>query len=335
MTEIQFLPAPGDDVLPILWLIIPCYNEEDALPATIRIMAELLDELCEKGKISRDSRILFVDDGSSDHSWPIIQQSAEKITSVCGIKLSRNFGHQNALLCGLLQAQADITITIDADLQDDIRIIPDMVDAWHDGADIVLGVRENREVDSIVKRGSAHLYYHILNWCGVRTVFDHADYRLLSGKAVSALEQYGEVNLFLRGLITQLGFRTAIIPYRRQKRTAGETKYSASKMLSLAIDGITSFSVAPLRLITVIGILLSGVSLLISLWAIIVRLFTHAYVPGWASTVIPLYFLGGIQLLSLGIVGEYLGKMYIETKHRPRFIIDKTAGIPETPASRR
>jgi Glycosyltransferases involved in cell wall biogenesis len=253
----------------------------------------------------------------------LIERFADECSVVQGIKLSRNYGHQNALLAGLLVAQGDALVSVDADLQDDLGVIEQMLDAYHDGCDVVYGVRENREADSAFKRFTAESYYCLLAFMGVDVVFNHADYRLLSRRAVEALREYGEVNLFLRGIIPLLGFRSRSISYRRAERFAGESKYPMRKMLSLACQGITSFSTFPLRLITVLGLIIFVVSSLLGIWAIGIRLFSDLAVPGWASTVVPAYFLGGIQLLGIGIIGEYLAKIYMETKRRPRFHIEK------------
>lgn len=307
-----------------LSIIVPCYNEEAVLNETAVRLIELLAGLIGQGKVSNTSEIYFVDDGSHDRTWPTIEQLAGRDSTVRGIKLSRNRGHQLALLAGLLTVPGDAVISIDADLQDDLSAIEGMVDAHAAGAEIVYGVRKRRRTDSVLKRFTAERCYALLAGIGVEIVFNHADFRLLGRQAIDALSQFGEVNLFLRGLIPQLGFSTTTVYYDRAERFAGESKYPARRMLALAWDGITSFSAVPLRLITGLGFLISLGSLAVAVWAICVRLFTTAAVPGWASTVVPMYLLGGIQLLSIGIIGEYLAKTYMESKRRPRFFIEKT-----------
>jgi polyisoprenyl-phosphate glycosyltransferase len=307
-----------------LSIIVPCYNEEAVLNETATRLIALLSELIDQGKLSSSSEIYFIDDGSRDRTWPMIVALAQQQPSIRGVRLSRNHGHQMALLAGLLTVPGDAVISIDADLQDDLSAIEAMLDAHVAGAEIVYGVRKGRRADSLFKRVIAERYYALLAAIGVEIVFNHADFRLLGRRAIDALSQFGEVNVFLRGLIPQLGFATAIVYYERAERFAGQSKYPARKMLSLAWNGITSFSAVPLRLITGMGFLISLGSLAVAAWAVYVRLFTLAAVPGWASTVVPMYLLGGIQLLSLGIIGEYLAKIYMESKHRPRFIIERT-----------
>jgi polyisoprenyl-phosphate glycosyltransferase len=268
--------------------------------------------------------VYFIDDGSTDRTWALIEEMAARDNRVHGIKLSRNYGHQSALLAGLFHALGDAVISIDADLQDDLAAIKDMLAAYSTGAEIVYGIRRERSSDTIFKRGTAEGYYRLLQTMGVRLVFNHADYRLLSRRVIEALRGYKETNLFLRGLIPQLGFNSATVYYNRSERFAGESKYPFSKMLGLAIEGVTSFSEVPLKLITVLGLLISLFSFGLALWALGVRIFNPSAVPGWASIVIPLYFLGGIQLLCMGVIGQYLAKVYSETKARPRFIVEKT-----------
>lgn len=304
-----------------LALVIPCYNEEEVLPETTARLSRLLDDLHQRGKIDDGYRVYFVDDGSKDATWHVIREQAKAHAFVCGIKLSRNRGHQNALIAGLMTAQAEAVISVDADLQDDLSAIEQMLDAYRGGCDIVYGVRKARTTDSVFKRLTAEAYYRLLALMGVEIVFNHADYRLMSRRAIEALRQYGEANLFLRGIIPQLGFNTGTVYYDRAERFAGESKYPLSKMLALALQGITSFSVVPLRIITTMGLLISAISFGIGLWAVWIRLYTQHAIPGWASTVLPMYFLGGIQLLSLGVIGEYLGKIYMEAKGRPRYFI--------------
>jgi polyisoprenyl-phosphate glycosyltransferase len=307
-----------------LSVVVPCYNEEQVLLETASRLASLLSTLVDAEKITESSRIFFVDDGSKDRTWQLIENAASGNGRIGGIKLSRNRGHQIALLAGLLTVPGDVVISVDADLQDDLQAIEKMIDAHRDGARIVYGVRSRRTTDSWLKRSTAEWYYLLLSKCGVEVVFNHADYRLMDRCAIDALSAFGEANVFLRGLIPQLGYRTATVYYERNARFAGHSKYTLSKMLALAWDGITSFSAVPLRFITAVGSLISLGSLGVSIWAIFVRLFTTHAVPGWASTVIPMYFLGGIQLLSIGIIGEYVAKIYMESKQRPKFFVEKT-----------
>lgn len=307
-------------------IVVPCFNEEAVLPETIRRLTLLLDTLSANGIISADSAVVFVDDGSRDATWRLIESTAAQDRRIGGIKLSHNRGHQNALLAGVLHADGDAVITVDADLQDDLGAIEQMLAAYRNGAEIVFGVRRRRDTDTFFKRFSAESYYHLLRWIGIDIVFNHADYRLLGRASIEALRQYREVNMFLRGIVPQLGFRTATVLYDRAERFAGDTKYPLSKMLVLAFEGVTSFSSAPLRMITGIGILVSLITFCVGLWALYTRLFTDAGVPGWASTVVPIYFLGGLQLFCMGIMGEYVSKIYGEAKQRPRFIIERTVG---------
>jgi glycosyltransferase involved in cell wall biosynthesis len=316
MTE----PRPA----PAIAVVVPCYNEQAALPHTSARLIQLVDELVAAGLAASGSAIYFVDDGSRDRTWNVIAEIAARNPRCHGIKLSRNCGHQNALLSGLLTVPGDALISIDADLQDDVAAMKQMVAAYRAGAEIVYGVRSGRQSDSRFKRLTAEGYYRFAAAMGVRLVANHADYRLLSRRAVETLKEFKERNLFLRGLIPQLGFNSAIVYYERHERVAGESKYPLGRMLAFAFDGITSFSAVPLKLITLLGSLVAAGSFLIALWALWVRTFNPAAVPGWASTVVPLYFLGGIQLLSTGIIGQYLAKTYIETKARPRFTIDET-----------
>jgi len=293
------------------------------LPETNRRLLELLTHLQQSGSISADSTLYFVDDGSKDRTWEIIESLAAVDTRVHGIKLSRNRGHQNALLAGLFGAEGDAVVTVDADLQDDITVIEEMVHRFSEGCEIVYGVRKSRAVDTAFKRSSAGMYYKFLAWMGVDVVYNHADFRLMSRRAIDCLRQYSEVNLFLRGIIPLLGFPTATVYYDRGERFAGVSNYPLRRMLALAIDGITSFSVMPLRFIAALGLLVCLLSIAIIGWVLYMRLFTAATIPGWASSVLPIYFLGGIQLLSIGILGEYVAKIYLETKHRPRYFIEK------------
>jgi polyisoprenyl-phosphate glycosyltransferase len=305
-----------------LSLVVPCYNEEAALPLTAARLDELLSDLVHRGKIDQDSSVWLVDDGSRDGTWACIAGLAAGSPRFVGVKLSRNRGHQNALLAGLMAADGDAVISLDADLQDDLGVIEQMVDAYRDGCEIVYGVRDNREKDTWFKRWSAERYYALLRYLGVDIVPNHADYRLLGRRAIAALGDYEEVNLFLRGIIPQLGYKSRFVYYQRGERVAGESKYPLKKMLAFAADGVTSFSAVPLRLIAGLGAVVFLFSVLVSCWVLGVRLFTDSAVPGWASTLLPIYALGGVQLLSIGVVGEYVAKIYLETKRRPRFFIE-------------
>lgn len=305
-----------------LSMVVPCYNEEATLPQTAEKLSGLLQGLVRQQLCCNRSGIYFVDDGSSDHTWKQIETLAASSTRFHGIKLAGNRGHQNAILAGLLCAPGDALVSIDADLQDDISAVERMVQAHLSGAEIVYGVRDRRASDPLFKRLSALSYYKLLKLLGVDIVFNHADFRLMGRRAVEALGRYDEVNLFIRGIIPQLGFPTAIVRYERTSRVAGKSKYTLRKMLALALTGVTSFSVVPLRIIMGLGLGISLVSFVIGFWAISVRLSGTA-LPGWASTVLPMYFLGGIQLLSLGVIGEYLARVYLETKRRPRYIIER------------
>jgi len=310
-------------VLPVqLSIVVPCYNEESVFPETAKRLRALLGQLVESNKIAGSSRIYFIDDGSADMTWSLIESMAKQEPIVKGIKLSRNCGHQIALLAGLLTVPGDAVISIDADLQDDLGAVEPMIDAFIGGHEIVYGVRKRRDTDSFVKRVTATGYYRLLERLGVEIVFNHADYRLMGRKALAALATYDEVNVFLRGLIPQLGFSTSTVYYDRLERFAGESKYPFRKMLALAWNGVTSFSAAPLRFITGSGILIAFGSFGITLWALSLRLFTHNAIPGWASIVVPIYLMGGLQLFAIGLIGEYLAKTYLETKRRPRFFIE-------------
>jgi glycosyltransferase involved in cell wall biosynthesis len=313
-----------------LGIVVPCYNEEEVLPETARRLDALLERLVRAGKVDPASRVCFVDDGSRDRTWAIIEELSRTNPRFSGIKLARNRGHQNALLSGLLTVPGDALVSIDADLQDDTEVIARMVDLHAQGNDIVYGVRASRATDTTFKRGTAQLYYRILHLFGVKIVYNHADFRLMSRRAIEGLRQFDEVNLFLRGIIPLIGYRTATVEYDRAARHAGESKYPLRKMLALAADGITSFSAAPLRFIAALGVLVFLVSIALTFWALWVRLFTDDAIPGWASSVIPVFFLGGVQLLSLGVLGEYMAKIYFEVKRRPRFIIEKFVGAGAT-----
>ena len=279
--------------------------------------------MIETSLIAEQSTIYYVDDGSCDGTWALIENFSKNNPLVCGIKLSRNLGHQNALWCGLMTAPGEILVSIDADLQDDVNVIPKMVKEFVAGNEIVYGVRDSRATDTFFKRFTAEGFYKLMKIMGVDLVFNHADYRLLSRRALDALSEYQEVNLFLRGIVRLLGFKSSIVMYDRAERFAGESKYPLKKMLAFAWQGISSFSIVPLRLITLLGFAISLLSIFFGLWGLGVSLVGDYVVPGWASTVVPMYFLGGVQLLGLGVIGEYIGKIYLESKHRPRFHIEK------------
>ena len=306
-----------------LALVVPCYNEQEVLPETCRRMVALLGELAEAGKIAAGSRIYFIDDGSRDATWPLIESFALGNLPVVGIKLSRNRGHQNALLAGLFTAEGDMIVSIDADLQDDIDAVREMVDKYLEGCDVVYGVRKRRGTDSFFKRFTAETFYRLLAFLGAQTIYNHADYRLLSRRAVEALKDFREVNLFLRGIIPLIGFESAVVYYDRNVRFAGESKYPLRKMIALALDAVTSFSVVPLRLITLLGFVVFFLTACMSVFVLWVRFFTDWAIPGWTSTLLPIYLLGGIQILCLGVIGEYLGKLYAESKARPRYLIEQ------------
>lgn len=306
-----------------LSIVIPCYNEEEVLPESARRMLKLLDDLRACGEVSEGSGIYFVDDGSRDRTWSIVEELATRDPRVHGVKLSRNRGHQNALLAGLFHAPGDVVISIDADLQDDPQAMREMLAEYRNGAEVVYGVRRQRENDTRFKRMTAEGYYRLLKRLGVEIVFNHADYRLMSRRAIAALQSFGESNLFLRGIVPQLGFASATVPYDRAARFAGASKYPLRRMLAFAVQGVTSFSAAPLRAITYFGLMVSFVSFAAGLWVLWARLVNNDVVPGWASILVPVFFLGGIQLLSLGVIGEYVAKIYMETKHRPRYTIDR------------
>lgn len=316
---------------PILYIIIPCYNEEQVLPITAPMFLKKICDLENMGKISTGSRILFVNDGSRDHTWELIKKLAAEDIHYKGISQSRNRGHQNAVLAGLMEAKekADITISIDCDGQDDIDAMDAMIEAYEDGAEVVYGVRSSRKTDTFFKRFTAESFYRLMNWMGAEVVFNHADYRLVSSKVLEAFSDFKEVNIFLRGMFPLVGFKSTSVYYERNERIAGESHYPLKKMLALAIDGITSLSIKPIRLITGMGILISILGLLAIIWAIVMQVTGHT-VAGWASLICIVAFLGGIQLLSLGVLGEYIGKIYLETKARPRYIIsEKTDDMTE------
>ena len=309
-----------------LAIVLPCYNEEAILEDSFRSLNEVFSRLVAQGKIDEESFICFVDDGSKDGTWPIIERLSKEHERVVGIKLSRNYGHQNALLAGLFNVDADAVITMDADLQDDTDAIEKMVDAYAQGNKIVYGVKRTREADSAFKKVTAHGFYRLMEWMGVDIVYNHADCRLLDREVIGYLKEFREVNLFLRGIVPLIGFPSTTVEYDLRERKKGDSKYSLRKMLSFAWNGITSFSIFPLRLISYTGFIIFAGSLVLTVWAFWVKYFTNDAIPGWASTVLPIYFIGGIQVLSLGIIGEYIGKIYLETKARPRFIMEKRVG---------
>ncbi len=308
----------------ILYLVIPCYNEEEVLPETSKRLLEKMESLMQKGMISRESRIMFVNDGSKDRTWEIIEELHAQNPIYLGVKLSRNRGHQNALLGGLMTAKkyADMVISLDADLQDDIDAIDRFVEEYYEGCEIVYGVRSARKTDTFFKKFTAEGFYKIINLLGGEVVFNHADYRLMSGRALDELEQYKEVNLFLRGIVPMIGFQTGIVTYERHERFAGESKYPLKKMLALAVDGITSLSIKPIRLIVLLGMLIFLCSIAMLIYSLFQH-FTGNTSIGWTSLIVSIWAIGGLQLLAIGIIGEYIGKIYLETKERPKFIIEK------------
>lgn len=313
---------------PVLYIVIPCYNEEAVLPVTAGMFLEKITQLISEEKISENSRIMFVDDGSRDSTWSIIEELSRSDPHYTGIALSRNRGHQNALLAGLTEAcgLCDITISIDCDGQDDINAMDKMVDEYLNGAEIVFGVRSDRRTDTVFKRTTAQCFYKLMNKMGANVVYNHADYRLMSSRVLKEFSNFREVNIFLRGMVPLVGFKSTCVEYERRERLAGESHYPLKKMLALAIDGITSLSTKPIRIITVFGFIIAALSFIGILWSVITYLCGHS-VAGWASLVSIVCFLSGIQLLSLGVIGEYIGKIYLETKRRPRFIIEKRTNI--------
>ena len=314
-------------MLPVLYIIIPCYNEEKVLPITSGMFLDKLNNLISTGRISDDSRIMFVNDGSKDSTWKIICDLAEKDFHYTGIAQSRNRGHQNALWAGLMESKdkGDVTITIDCDGQDDINAMDDMIAEYADGAEIVYGVRKNRKSDTFFKRTTAQGFYKFLKLMGVEVVYNHADYRLISSRALKELAGFREVNLYLRGMVPLVGFKSTSVYYDRNERIAGESHYPFGKMMSLAFNGITSLSVKPIRIIASLGLIIALISFIGIIWAIVDVAIGHT-VAGWASTTCIICFLSGIQLLSLGIIGEYIGKIYLEVKQRPRYIISDRTG---------
>lgn len=309
---------------PIMYLVIPCYNEEEMLDITTEELTKKMNDLISKKIVSKDSKVLYVNDGSKDKTWEKIESAHKKNNMFCGVKLSRNRGHQNALLAGLMVAKkyADITISMDADLQDDIGVIDKMVEEYENGSEIVYGVRSSRKKDTFFKRFTAEGFYKFMKLMGVEIVFNHADCRLMSKVALEGLEQFNEVNLFLRGIVPQIGYKTSIAYYERNERVAGESKYPLKKMLKFAMDGITSFSVKPLKMITNMGFIISILSFIILIYSLIVKIIGNT-VQGWTFIICSIWLVAGIQMLALGIIGEYIGKIYSETKRRPRYIIEK------------
>ncbi|MBS5481582.1 MAG: glycosyltransferase family 2 protein [Clostridiales bacterium] len=307
-----------------VYLVIPCYNEEAVLPETVKRLTDKLQRMIDSGRADENSRFLLVDDGSKDKTWELITGFCRENVYCSGLKLAHNRGHQNALLAGLLAAKdkADCAISLDADLQDDIEVLDQFVDKFHEGCDVVYGVRNKRDTDSFFKRSTARGFYKVMHILGVDVVYDHADYRLMSRRALDALSEYHEVNLFLRGIVPLIGYRSDYVFYDRHERFAGESKYPLKKMISFALDGITSFSVKPLKLISNLGILISCLSVLGLLYALI-SYFTGNAVAGWTAIVCSIWLLGGIQLLCIGVLGGYIGKIYSEVKARPRYRIEE------------
>ena len=316
---------------PVLWIVIPCYNEEQVLPITAPMFLQKINDLAAEGLVSSKSRVLFVNDGSKDQTWPLIQQFARQDEHFIGISQSRNRGHQNAVLAGLMEAlhsgSCDITISIDCDGQDDINAMDEMVQKYLDGAEVVYGVRSRRDTDTFFKRFTAEGFYHLMNALGADIVFNHADYRLISARVLDCFADYKEVNIFLRGMVPLVGFKSEQVLYERHERLAGESHYPLRKMLALAFDGITSLSNKPIRLITGAGIVVSLISFIGVIWAI-VQAAMGSVVAGWASTICIVCFVGGVQLVCLGVIGEYIGKIYMETKARPRYIISERTWAP-------
>ena len=306
-----------------LGIVVPCYNEDAVLPETASRLLTLLADMVSTGRISAESKVFFIDDGSKDGTWRIIEELSRQHPNIAGIKLARNCGHQHALLAGLYTAEGDALVSLDADLQDDIRVIEQMVDDFHNGTHVVYGVRRRRDTDSFIKRMMAHSFYRLIHLLGAESIYNHADYRLMSRRAIEELKRFKEVNLFLRGIVPLIGLKSSIVYYDRANRFAGVSKYPFRKSAALALDAITSFSIFPLRLITLTGFTVFLLTILAMLWVLYVRFFTDQSVPGWASTVLPIYFISGIQILCIGIIGEYLGKVYREVKERPRYIIEK------------
>ena len=306
-----------------LAIVVPCYNEEEMLPLTTKELTGVLSDLITKQKIAQDSYILYVDDGSKDSTWELIRKFHEEEKKVFGLKLAGNVGHQNALTAGMLNAMAhaDIMISIDADLQDDTAVMEEMVDKFHEGKDIVYGVRNDRKKDSFFKRTTAQMFYKVMAAFGVKTVYNHADYRLMSKRALQEFSKYQEINLYLRGVMPLIGYETDCVYYERKERVAGESKYPLKKMLALAWNGITSFSVKPIDFITALGGFLIFLCVIAAVYALVSYCNGHT-VPGWTSLILSIWFLGGMQLVAIGMIGQYIGKIYIEVKHRPRYNVE-------------
>ncbi|MET3696184.1 glycosyltransferase involved in cell wall bisynthesis [Bacillus oleivorans] len=308
---------------PVLTIVVPCYNEEEVLPETISQLQELIGIMVRDSIVDEDSKILFVDDGSRDNTWSIIHKTSLQSNYVRGLKLSRNVGHQNALLAGLFSAKdvSDCVVSVDADLQDDISVIPTFVQKFMEGNEIVYGVRNRRDSDTLFKRKSAEIFYSVMKKIGVELIFNHADFRLMSKRAIEELARFDEANLFLRGIIPLIGFPSAVVPYERKKRFAGETKYPLKKMLAFAFDGISSFSVTPIRFVLFIGMVSFFGSLLFGAYFLFLKFSGNAQ-TGWTSLITSIWLIGGLQLIAIGLVGEYIGKVYKETKRRPKFIVE-------------
>ncbi len=311
----------------VIYLVVPCYNEEKMLPITQKALSELMNDMISREKISQKSRMVFVDDGSKDNTWQIIEQYCSSDPLVKGVKLSRNKGHQNALLAGLMtvKAECDAAISLDADLQDDIGAIEKMVTEYENGCEIVFGVRSKREKDTLFKRATARGFYKAMRFMGADIIYDHADYRLMSRRALDELENFKEVNLFLRGIVPMIGFKTGTVLYERGVRTQGESKYPLKKMIAFAVDGITSLSIKPIRFITFLGLFILFASAAILIYSLVRHFLGHT-VWGWTSLMVSIWAIGGLQLFAIGVVGEYVGKIYLETKARPKFIVDKYIG---------
>lgn len=325
-SERKYMPSNES---PILYMVIPCYNEEDVLPITFPMFQEQMSKMIAAKQVSADSKIMFVNDGSKDSTWKIINELSQENDIFCGLSLSRNRGQQNAMFAGLMEARkyCDIAITIDCDGQDDIAAMADMVNEYNDGCDVVYGVRSDRESDTFIKRFTAQSFYKVLNKMGVETVYNHSEYRLMSKRVLDALSDFKEVNLFIRGMVPLIGFKSTSVYFKRNERIAGNTHYSIKSLTMLAINAITSLSIKPIRIITLFGFSVSAISFLLIIYAL-VSFIAGAAVSGWTSMMITVLFIGGIQMLSLGVIGEYVGRTYLETKHRPRFIIgDKTANL--------
>lgn len=308
----------------ILTIVVPCYNEEAVLPETVKELGQQLQSLIKQGEVSPKSKLLFVNDGSKDQTWELISKYTKKLDYVTGIKFTRNYGHQNALLAGMSVAvkYSDLIITIDADLQDDVKAIAKMVKAYHEGYDVVYGVRNSRKTDSFFKKHTALMYYGLMRKMGVNLVPDSADYRLLSHRATEALLQYQERNLFLRGMVPLVGFKSTKVYYPRKERFAGESKYPLGKMLHFALDGITSFSIAPIHLIFTLGILTTIISIALMVYTMVEKI-RGQVITGWSSLMVSIWFIGGVQLISISVIGEYIGKVFTEVKHRPRYNIEE------------